>query len=382
MQSVNNAVSSTDSTTRSGMGNSNPDVAGDSGREPISGETGRGTADRPFDRGNEDDPTRGGAPGSNQQLDSNRGTAGNTSSYGDNSSYSGSTMTGGNPSGDNPSSTNTGPHDSNVGNQLDPRVDSDRSGSGSGTPNTAPRTYDQRDTSTGLSTAQGSNQNPSLTPEHTTDKTGVISGLHSSDKPHQGDVQNPSSTSASAPSSGTAPAGSVGVADSSVSADPNSAQKPTPKQQGADRPFEAPGQEGTDAVRREKEETERTAAAGKTDRSASLTGDTGGNASGHGPGPIGGANKKDDGHGPQSESHGEGTGEKWVKTSGMAAEGGDFDAAKPGAGREADRLLEQKGIHREPPSGSAIDDAMSTPDRSSKPGMGEKIKEKLHLGGH
>lgn len=33
----------------------------------------------------------------------------------------------------------------------------------------------------------------------------------------------------------------------------------------------------------------------------------------------------------------EGTGELWVKSTGMAADGGDFDAARPGAGREADR---------------------------------------------
>jgi hypothetical protein len=32
-----------------------------------------------------------------------------------------------------------------------------------------------------------------------------------------------------------------------------------------------------------------------------------------------------------------GTGEKYVKTTGLAADGGDFDATKPGAGREADR---------------------------------------------
>lgn len=32
-----------------------------------------------------------------------------------------------------------------------------------------------------------------------------------------------------------------------------------------------------------------------------------------------------------------GTGEQYVKTTGLAADGGDFDATKPGAGREADR---------------------------------------------
>lgn len=37
-----------------------------------------------------------------------------------------------------------------------------------------------------------------------------------------------------------------------------------------------------------------------------------------------------------NSSTGEGTGEKYVKSTGMGAEGGDFDAANPGAGREAD----------------------------------------------
>ena len=36
-----------------------------------------------------------------------------------------------------------------------------------------------------------------------------------------------------------------------------------------------------------------------------------------------------------------GTGEKWEKTTGVAAEGGNFDATKPGAGREADRKSHQ-----------------------------------------
>ncbi len=45
----------------------------------------------------------------------------------------------------------------------------------------------------------------------------------------------------------------------------------------------------------------------------------------------------DNDDGPQKESHGEGTGEKYDKSTGMKADGGDFDAAKPGAAREADR---------------------------------------------
>lgn len=68
--------------------------------------------------------------------------------------------------------------------------------------------------------------------------------------------------------------------------------------------------------------------------------------SGPGPNPLS-QEKKDGGStaatggdgedGPQKESHGEGTGEKYVKSSGMKADGGDFDAANAGAGREADR---------------------------------------------
>lgn len=41
----------------------------------------------------------------------------------------------------------------------------------------------------------------------------------------------------------------------------------------------------------------------------------------------------------QKESTGEGTGEQYVKSSGMVADGGDFDASNPGAGREADRMF-------------------------------------------
>lgn len=40
---------------------------------------------------------------------------------------------------------------------------------------------------------------------------------------------------------------------------------------------------------------------------------------------------------PHAKSTGEGTGEKYIKSSGLAADGGDFDATKAGAGAEADR---------------------------------------------
>lgn len=62
-----------------------------------------------------------------------------------------------------------------------------------------------------------------------------------------------------------------------------------------------------------------------------------GGAGGAGTGGTGGAGDDAGGGGVQKESCGEGTGEKYVKSSGMAADGGDFDASNPGAGREADR---------------------------------------------
>lgn len=49
------------------------------------------------------------------------------------------------------------------------------------------------------------------------------------------------------------------------------------------------------------------------------------------------APESDDPSDPRAPSKGEGTGEKYVKSSGLAADGGDFDASNPGAGREADR---------------------------------------------
>lgn len=45
----------------------------------------------------------------------------------------------------------------------------------------------------------------------------------------------------------------------------------------------------------------------------------------------------DDPDGLGSKSDKKGTGEQYVKTTGLQADGGDFDATKPGAGKEADR---------------------------------------------
>ncbi|KAI1310962.1 hypothetical protein F5Y03DRAFT_11514 [Xylaria venustula] len=73
----------------------------------------------------------------------------------------------------------------------------------------------------------------------------------------------------------------------------------------------------------------------------------------------------------------EGTGEQYVKSSGLQADGGDFDATNPGAGREADRLMEEKGIHTSAgESGGHAEDGGSP--TSGKKSFGQKIKDKLH----
>ncbi|TRX90349.1 hypothetical protein FHL15_008714 [Xylaria flabelliformis] len=77
----------------------------------------------------------------------------------------------------------------------------------------------------------------------------------------------------------------------------------------------------------------------------------------------------------EEEYENKGTGEKYVKTTGLQADGGDFDATKPGAGKEADRLMEEKGIHNPNEPSSAGDSGSPT---SGKKSFGQKIKDKLH----
>ncbi|KAH8668354.1 hypothetical protein BX600DRAFT_254602 [Xylariales sp. PMI_506] len=81
---------------------------------------------------------------------------------------------------------------------------------------------------------------------------------------------------------------------------------------------------------------------------------------------------------PHAKSTGEGTGEKYVKSTGLAADGGDFDATRPGAGREADRLLEEKGIHRDLGSAKGAEPKESNGTHGEKKKLSERIKEKFH----
>jgi len=76
----------------------------------------------------------------------------------------------------------------------------------------------------------------------------------------------------------------------------------------------------------------------------------------------------------EDEEESQGTGQEYVRSSGFAADGGDFDATKPGAGREADRLFEEKGHH---PGEQGSHDGHGGKD---KPSLGHRLKEKLHIG--
>jgi hypothetical protein len=115
----------------------------------------------------------------------------------------------------------------------------------------------------------------------------------------------------------------------SVDADPTSCAQDIQKQQGADRPCENPSGGEGDVIRDSKQEAEN---AQKVDTSSP---DSRTFAEAHGDSGNKALESADDGL--QKSSLDNGTGENYIKSKGTKADGGDFDAAKPGAGREANR---------------------------------------------
>lgn len=161
---------------------------------------------------------------------------------------------------------------------------------------------------------------------------------------------------------------------------PASGATPSQKQQGADRPQDAPSdpsskEDDADAILKKRDPNDHSGEpmhmhdgneklpATQAERRESKVGNPGGQEHGR--------------DGPK------GTGEEWVKTTGLHADGGNFDATKPGAGREADRLLEEKGIHKDAKGAMDNPESASTgsenghKDKVSKLG---KLKDKLHIG--
>ncbi|KAI9827774.1 MAG: hypothetical protein M1832_004263 [Thelocarpon impressellum] len=397
METVNNATAAAQ---RALFGNSNRNTTNSqSGSEPVSGSTpGAGTANEPYDTGNtHSGPHLAGTAGSHNSATANKL---------DPNVHSSATGT---HTSDNPNSSNAGPHDSNIANKADPRVDSDRDGStatGSTSVNAGPhdsniankadpRVDSDRDGST--VTGNTSNAGPhdsnianKADPRVDSDRDGstATGNTFSNAGPHGSNIANKADPRVDSDRDGSSATGNAshggvrfnepnfsdqkhssknagdtsGPTGASVGADPSSGVNPSQKHQGADRPGEVPSSEGTGAVKNSKARNESVAFGGSVHDSAQ--------------------------RGSVAPTKVGGTGEQWVKTSGMAAEGGDFDAAKPGAGREADRLLDEKGIKRSeaPKAGNATADGSAgsagPSDPTGKPSVGEKIKDKLHLGKH
>jgi hypothetical protein len=222
-------------------------------------------------------------------------------------------------------------------------------------------------------------------PHTSTSKTGVPSTSTNTHDPSTATSSDKPSSSNDNSGPGAAP---------SVGANPASAPQDTQKQQGADRPSDEPSTGGENqAIKETKKEAEEannmdTSGPGpKTleEKARESGGVVGAKEGEEGDKPAGEEEGGDD-DGPQKESKGEGTGEQYVKSSGMKADGGDFDASNPGAGREADRLLEEKGVHHTAPGEPKedISAGQGTPDPKDKGNGGkvklsQKIKDKLHI---
>ncbi|KAF2798274.1 hypothetical protein K505DRAFT_267920 [Melanomma pulvis-pyrius CBS 109.77] len=359
METINNAV-----TTASKIiwGEGNPAESNETaGTEPISGQTGKGTVNEPYDQGNSTNPISTSThPSSNTITKTNDTTTPNTTTLPDRTTDKMTSHT--HTEGSDP----TGPHDSHLGNKADPRVDSDHVGSYGNTTGASNTETTPSSNPTNLHNAAAGGPPE---PHQETDKTGVIGG--------HGDPLKTSDNVASESSSnpGVVPSSGAGISH---------------KQQGADRPNDEPTGEQKGAVKESKEDAEDFL---KTKDPNDHSGEPMHMHTGAGDGstvPKTQAERRESTIGnPGGQEHGketsEGTGEQWVKTSGMSADGGDFDATKPGAGREADSLMEQKGIHKTEPgkpseplpesSGHGHGQA-----EKEKVPLGEKIKAKLHIG--
>jgi len=232
-------------------------------------------------------------------------------------------------------------------------------GAGSSYDNTSSQSANTGDPSYSSTGPKSSDPDPSTTataqqggqvhPHHSTDKTGVTD-LHKTDT--HSDAVHPSSTvppsfsnepNVSDIGQSRGPAGGVGGIEPSVSAKPESGATIGQKHQGADRPGDEPSGEQVDAIKDSKAKHE-SAQAGDDD-TAGGSAPPPKNPNDHSGKPLGTVDHGAPGQGQEKKAEGgkseeKGTGEKWVKTTGVAADGGDFDATKPGAGKEAERELD------------------------------------------
>lgn len=146
----------------------------------------------------------------------------------------------------------------------------------------------------------------------------LTSGTSSYTKPSSLDTPRPNSDNIN-PQAAT----SLGKSESQEIPDPSSKPKSAQQHQGADRPLEEPVGDQVGTLAKDKVHAERAQARDPTATYSPLI-----------PG------LPDDKTGSPADvekDNSSGTGEKYVQSTGLAAQGGNFDAAAPGAGKEADR---------------------------------------------
>ncbi|KAH8801591.1 hypothetical protein F5884DRAFT_757239 [Xylogone sp. PMI_703] len=370
------------------FGGNESDPATQSGQEPRSGESGDVRRGEPYDAGNIDEPdvdntgalktsTSDGLNGSSN----NNSNIKNTTNYNTSDDTMTDTMTHNTHHTNGDYTHNNQPNEFAAGDLSTHK--SSTSGNNSDYTQSAGGDIRSSDVSTGT---KGQNLDPTTTTSNTTPgNVTSTENSHGDNYENKINAQPSGGQTTDRVASNDPPSNAADNAGDRVVGDPSSGSQPKQKQQGADRPLDAPTGEQHDAVRETKQKAEGAAnddASGPSPVPSDNKSGSGGSGAGAGPSPglgggaMGGSDEK-----PQSESHGEGTGEKYVKSTGVKAEGGDFDAANPGAGREADRLLEEAGVHREQPGEKKeVNDSPERQGGEEKPkkGFAEKIKSKLH----
>ena len=251
--------------------------------------------------------------------DYNTGTGLNSSSNtGSSLTGTGSGLTGG--------SSNAGPHDGNAANKLSSPVNSDRDGrSGVSGNNTQAQGGIGETLSKAAAAVIGGSAGGAST-QH--DSRGTTTSGNNNN------LSEYSMKDATEHANFQRQVAQPGIADTEHRGDAH-------KHQGANDPLDQPGHRDTHAIRDTKNEAER-----RLDPSTDAPGSHGpesssprvgqdphsvrqGSLTGHLPGAQGG-------EGLQKTSTGEGTGKEYIKSTGLQAEGGDFDASRPGAGKDAD----------------------------------------------
>lgn len=190
-------------------------------------------------------------------------------------------------------------------------------------PMTEPTTEETTEHSTGQSTEHSTEHNTeSNIEERAEDKA----------------VDNSSSTTKTTSDPTTDIKSSTTATDDTTGTQGKSDSHPNEHHQGGATPQNPPSSGESDAIRETKEEAEQAAKiVPKGPGPKPLSEVRSGAGAGHAAHDRTGSSAATGEGGINEPTHGEGSGEKWIKSSGMKADGGDFDAAAAGAGKEADR---------------------------------------------